>query len=89
MAIQQVTKYVTTEGTECASLAEAQDLENAEQILDCVNSFISWRDEEFDGARFLTFLKRDAHAVAFVDALLDVYSLNPHTLKESKNELAT
>lgn len=89
MPITEVTQYRTTNGTVYSSLESAKDAEAFEQIVEPFMSHYDYEDEAFDSEGFLTFLKTDAEAVAFVDALLDVYSHNPHILKENNDELAT
>lgn len=89
MPITEVTQYRTTKGTVYSSLESAKDAEAYEQIVDPIMSLYNSNEEEFNDKEFITFLKTDAEAVAFVDALLDVYSHNPHILKENKDELAT
>lgn len=78
MPITEVTQYRTTNGTVYSSLESAKDAEAFEQIVEPFMSYYDYEGEAFDSEGFLTFLKTDAEAVAFVEAINEVFAKNPH-----------
>ena len=78
MSITEVTHYRTTKGTVYSSFELAKDAEAFEQIVEPILQHIIWRDEEFYHGAFINFLKTDAEAVAFVEAINEVFAKNPH-----------
>lgn len=86
MAITEQKVWVTTRGTQCTSVEEANVKEFREQFYTRVEAYINWGAEEFDIEAFTNFLARDACACEFVKQILSVYAANPFKTISTKTQ---
>lgn len=77
MAITEQKVWVTTQGTQCDTIEEANVKEFREQFYNRIEAYIDWRNADFDIEAFTNFLAQDACACEFVKQILSVYAANP------------
>lgn len=88
MAITEQKIWVTSRGTQCDTIEEANVKEFREQFYNRIEAYIDWRNEDFDIEAFTNFLARDVGACDFMRELLKVYESNPYNHLYNQNPMS-
>lgn len=88
MAITEQKIWVTSRGTQCDTIEEANVKEFREQFYNRIEAYIDWPSGGFDVEAFTNFLARDACACEFVKQILKVYESNPYNHLYNQNPMS-
>ena len=88
MAITEQKIWVTSRGTQCTSVEEANSKEFQEQFYTRLEAYIDWRAEDFDLSSFTAFIRKDVCACDFMRELLKVYESNPYNHLYNQNPMS-